>query len=68
MNDINKIVLESEGTMGYVEAENKESFITGAQVAAHMAKKHYQSVIEDLEKNLKDTKALMQMSEKIFTF
>jgi len=46
------IELESKETIGYLEAENKESFMVGVSVAFSKAKEHYDKEIETLKRQV----------------
>lgn len=48
-----KIELEVKNTIGYKEAENKESFMVGVQVALSLAEKYNKNEIEKLERQSK---------------
>jgi len=45
-----QITLHSKSTMGYKEAENKDSFMTGVCVAISLSKELYDSEMERLQK------------------
>jgi hypothetical protein len=49
MKLIERIELEAKGTIGYSEAENKESFMVGVSVAFSKAEEHYKREIENLK-------------------
>lgn len=41
-----------KGTIGYSEAENKESFMTGADVALRLSEHYYEEKIKQLQRRL----------------
>lgn len=47
-----RIELEAKGTIGYSEAQNKESFMVGVSVAFSKAEQHYEREIEKLKRQI----------------
>lgn len=47
-----RIELEAKSTIGYSEAENKESFLVGVSVAFSKTEEHYNREIEMLKNQL----------------
>lgn len=52
-----RIELEAKGTIGYSEAQNKESFMVGASVAFLKTEEHYEREIENLKKQVEGYKS-----------
>ena len=52
-----RIELEAKGTIGYSEAENKVSFMTGVSVAFSKAEEHYNREIENLKRQVEGYKS-----------
>lgn len=46
------ITLESKETIGYSEAQNKESFLVGVSVAFSKTKEHFEKEIESLKRQI----------------
>lgn len=46
----------SKSTVGYSEAENKESFLTGVNVGATLSKKFYEAHVKELNRLLEANK------------
>lgn len=55
-----RIELEAKGTIGYSEAENKESFMVGVGVSFSKAEEHYEREIENLLKQLKGCRLIYE--------
>jgi hypothetical protein len=58
------VELEAQNTIGYAEAVNKESFMTGVSVAISKLEIKYKRQIEELEQQLKYTKINSETYEK----
>jgi hypothetical protein len=52
-----RIELEAKSTIGYSEAENKESFLVGVSVAFSKAEEHYEREIENLKRQVQGYKS-----------
>lgn len=57
MNIRRQIEVEAQGTVGYSEAVNKESFMTGVSVALLKAEKHYEEKLKDAQIDIEFYKA-----------
>ncbi len=58
--EITKEIKDSvKDTIGYIESENKESFIIGTQVAFKKSEKFYEDIIKDLEQSVKNYKSAL---------
>ena len=55
-----RIELEAKGTIGYSEAENKESFLVGVSVAFSKTEEHYEREIENLKKQIVGYKSMYE--------
>jgi len=57
MNIRKRIELEAKSTIGYSEAENKESFLVGVSVAFSKTEEHYEREVENLKKQVEGYKS-----------
>jgi hypothetical protein len=55
-----RIELEAKSTIGYSEAENKESFLVGVSVAFSKTEEHYEREIENLKKQIVGYKSMYE--------
>jgi hypothetical protein len=60
----NQVELEAKDTMGYIEADDKKSFMTGVSVAISKLEIKYKHQIEQLEQQLKYSKINSETYEK----
>lgn len=62
MEDFSETKIESEckNTVGFAEAENKESFMIGVSVAIRKARDHYEKEIQSLKCNLDSYKKMYE--------
>jgi archaellum component FlaC len=52
-----RIELEAKDTVGYSEAENKESFMVGLSVAFSKTEEHYEKEMENLKRQVQGYKS-----------
>jgi RNA polymerase-interacting CarD/CdnL/TRCF family regulator len=65
MKEENKVILNlTKNTLGYLEAENKQSFITGAEVCLSLIEISKDRDLEYLEKQLKAKDSMYQDLKK----
>lgn len=55
-----RIELEAKLTIGYLEAENKESFLVGVSVAFYKTEEHYEREIENIKKQIVGYKSMYE--------
>jgi hypothetical protein len=61
MNELsNRIAADAKNTLGYLEAVDKRSFTTGAEVALCLSEEHYQKEIDSLQRQLNSYKVLYE--------
>lgn len=64
MKLIEKIESEAKTTVGYSEAENKESFMAGVNVAFSKAEEHYEREIKRFKTQLEHYKSIYETASE----
>ncbi len=61
---IDRILNESKNTVGYIEADSKESFLVGVEVGTSLALNHYALMLIERERDVEYYKAMYEQTLK----